>query len=489
MDDNKFKSGVSEYLNDMLVNGRNGRTFPALELQYGIEPYDIVGQRARKLWKYYQRSGKSVGEYIAQLRRRVDPRSHTTGSVETSRSGASINSLPLDLNIVTPANGQREFNVSDTEAMFKGKTTKSIQSLEDALEFSKVDLNVWRVESHGFNSWDVTMKIEEVRNIDGIDTKVLVPTTITNYGCWIKFKPIEKNPEVEYQKLIDDILISIESFRANPVNRNPTRGVGVLNLADFHIGADVSDLILTPDFNTDILVGYLDRIATVINSYGYSQVHVNMLGDYFESISGLNHLNTFKSLGKGMYGAKVIILAATMIGDFLNKINNLAEVNVISGNHDRLTPQADIDNEGGAAELLSHILSLKMQSIKFNYHTYCLRPVIDGICYLLTHGHFKMDKKDTGKLVNLFGSTNVFTLWLSGHIHSRHTHKTKVNRPLMFNTYVAVSDDEANYRKIVLPALFTGNFYSETLGYTSTGGFVITENNGNGKPNVYDHSI
>lgn len=482
---NNPKRGVREFLNEMLTNGKSDRSWVELEKLYGVEPSSVVGQRVRKLWKNFSKTGYTVDQYIGRMHI-----SSNTDEIDNAvtRSGAPTH-LPIDLNQSTPAGGQREFNVTDSEAIFKGKTTKSIQSLEDALEFSKVDLNVWRVESHGFNSWDVTMKVEEIQNIDSVDTKVLVPVTITNYGCWIKFKPIEKNPEIEYQKLIDDVLISIENFRHNPVNHNPTRGVGVLNLADFHIGADVSDLILTPDFNTDILVGYLDRIATVINSYGYSQVHVNMLGDYFESISGLNHLNTFKSLGKGMYGAKVIILAATMIGDFLNKINNLAEVNVISGNHDRLTPQADIDNEGGAAELLSHILSLKMQSIKFNYHTYCLRPTIDGICYLLTHGHFKMDKKDIGKMVNLFGSTNVFTLWLSGHIHSRHTHKTKVNRPLMFNTYVAVSDDEANYRKIVLPALFTGNFYSETLGYTSTGGFVITENNGNGKPNVYDHSI
>jgi hypothetical protein len=42
------------------------------------------------------------------------------------------------------------------------------------------------------------------------------------------------------------------------------------------------------------------------------------------------------------------------------------------------------------------------------------------------------------------------------------------------------------YRQITLPALFTGNYYSETLGYASRGGAVITMNNGRGVPEVHD---
>ena len=36
---------------------------------------------------------------------------------------------------------------------------------------------------------------------------------------------------------------------------------------------------------------------------------------------------------------------------------------------------------------------------------------------------------------------------------------------------------------------FTGNFFSESLGYTSESGFVITEDNGKGVPNVFYYAV
>ena len=38
-------------------------------------------------------------------------------------------------------------------------------------------------------------------------------------------------------------------------------------------------------------------------------------------------------------------------------------------------------------------------------------------------------------------------------------------------------------------SFFTGNFFSESLGYTSESGFVITEDNGKGVPNVFYYAV
>lgn len=475
--------GVREYLGHMLLYGKGDLSYTELEKKFEIHTYAHAGNRAKKMWNNFRRLGVTIDEYIVLISNTTRMGS-TVAQNEPNKTLSNLTELKT-----TGIPDTREFTVTNNGATFVGKTSKSIRTLDEALEYSKVDLTLWEVSTYRFNSWDVTMKIEEIQTIDGKETKVFVPITITNYGCEVKFTPKSIESDMLYTKLIDEVLTCIPKFDiVAPAIHNNSR-IGVLNIADLHIGAEVSNLIKTPDYNIEILIAHLNKIVQTINSHNYKEVHVNMVGDYFESISGLNHLNTFKSLGRGMYGSKVIILASTIIGDMLRKINNLVSVNLISGNHDRLTPQSDIDNEGGAAELLCHILSTQFDRVKFRYHTYLLNPVIDNICYIMSHGNFKLDKKDIGKIVSLYGDNNLYNLWVSGHIHTRQTEKTTIRRTLEFDTYIAVSSDEAPYRKIILPPVFTGNFYSETLGYTSSGGCVITENNGNGKPNVYDYTL
>jgi hypothetical protein len=58
--------------------------------------------------------------------------------------------------------------------------THSVTSLQEAIEFSRVDTDIWEVERHVFNSWDVTMKV------DG------TPTKRTNYQVKVWFRRIEK---------------------------------------------------------------------------------------------------------------------------------------------------------------------------------------------------------------------------------------------------------------------------------------------------------
>ena len=73
---------------------------------------------------------------------------------------------------------KKTWNESQDDALWEYEGTKSIRTLEQALEFSKVDKSKWEVERHVFNSWDVTMK--------GNDGE---PLTATNYQVKVWFKP------------------------------------------------------------------------------------------------------------------------------------------------------------------------------------------------------------------------------------------------------------------------------------------------------------
>lgn len=59
-------------------------------------------------------------------------------------------------------------------------TTKSLETLEEALEFCEADLDKYEVDRYIFNSWDVVMKVDET------------PVKRTNYQVKIWFKKIEK---------------------------------------------------------------------------------------------------------------------------------------------------------------------------------------------------------------------------------------------------------------------------------------------------------
>ena len=75
-----------------------------------------------------------------------------------------------------------------------------------------------------------------------------------------------------------------------------------------------------------------------------------------------------------------------------------------------------------------------------------------------------------------------FNVILEGHLHTRIQKHSVTNLD-------KVSYDSITHRKVVCPSLFTGNSYSEELGYTTNAGYMIFENNGHGKPNMFDFSL
>jgi hypothetical protein len=114
---------------------------------------------------------------------------------------------------------------------------------------------------------------------------------------------------------------------------------------------------------------------------------------------------------------------------------------------------------------------------------------IDGINYLLTHGDKPYSKAEFSKFVLDYGDQDLFNLCLEGHLHTRKERRTYVMERKIWNGVDTISMDEVNYRKMICPPLFTGNWYSESLGFSSSGGFILTQNNGSGKPIVYDYPL
>jgi predicted phosphodiesterase len=217
---------------------------------------------------------------------------------------------------------------------------------------------------------------------------------------------------------------------------------------------------------------------------------LNVLGDLIESFSGLNHPNTFKSLGLDMYGFNVVTLCyEILVKHLIGQINNLASVNLVSGNHDRTSVKSDIDNMGEVVGLLAWLLEREFPQLEVHYNPLVLTREIDGINYVLSHGHHRLSKKDAAKTAFDYGSNDKFNLLLEGHLHTRQTQRTYKRRVIEYEDFDFVAMDEMKYRKIKVASLFTGNWYSESLGFASTAGFLLTWNNGRGGVKVYDSTL
>lgn len=255
--------------------------------------------------------------------------------------------------------------------------------------------------------------------------------------------------------------------------------INVIKISDLHFGAYVNNLIRTKDYSISILADKLEAAVQIINDDNAAENHVHILGDLIESFTGLNHKNSWKNIEHKMVGAKVVMMCCSVLHEkFLSKINNLKTVKIVAGNHDRLTSGKDEDDEGGAAELIAWGLSLIGYDVEFD--SIVVKHEIDGICHVLMHGHHPVSKNTTTDICWKYGKHGIYNVVCEGHLHSMFE---KV-KPIY-----TIKDDSTDHRRIICPSFFTGNFYSESLGYSSNSGFIIFRNNGNGVPHMFCYSV
>lgn len=90
----------------------------------------------------------------------------------------------------------------------------------------------------------------------------------------------------------------------------------------------------------------------------------------------------------------------------------------------------------------------------------------------MSHGYLKLTTINPAELILEYGDPFKFNLLVSGHWHNR-----------------KILKDHKNFRQVICPSLFPGNDYSVGLGYSSAPGFIIAENNGDGKPKIHDEPL
>ena len=158
---------------------------------------------------------------------------------------------------------------------------------------------------------------------------------------------------------------------------------------------------------------------------------------------------------KSAYGFNAIILAHDILSKHLySRINNLAYVGFVSGNHDRVTASNEEDVYGEAAMAMEYIFRKDFR-VDSEWSPLLLSKQIDGINYVCTHGHLRAVQEGRNIHPIRLRSSGYVQRPSNGHLHTRSL-KTKSQVRYDDNDVIVV--DSRDYRAIRLPSLFT-NFY------------------------------
>jgi len=464
-----------------------------------IKKYPKLGpsEIAKKIIEEYLPDDVGIQKVVERFRCRVNYARNLMG-VEKAKENDTAPKVSKERYHWKTIYGEINYPVSQIDELFYEYSKHGLDMSQTAI-----------INKHNFEAWQwqsIKRKLQLVK-----DSNIFSPHTVKKYhgpkleemineligrryenkGLLVE-KAFEKQTLKAYQKVIGENekrLLSRDIFYNEILNLIPEAKFGtsipvkdigkrkkehvLITIADLHNGARIENLQNTLDFNPEILEGYLNKMAKQINAEEYGSVTLAFLGDLIESFTGLNHINSWKGIEYSYFGANVVVKTAELMSRFISKINNVKRLIGVNGNHDRSTSNNREDTSGEIGTIIFYILrNIYKDKVDMLHHEDCVSIEIEGIMYIITHGHLPEMKKGADKIINTYGNNKIFNLILTGHLHSR-----------------IIEADSKNFRHIWCPSLFTGNRYSKQMGFSSTAGYLRITNNGENLPNVNDISL
>jgi len=361
------------------------------------------------------------------------------------------------------------------------KTEVKTESKPNDYKPTSFVLSAWNMSSGQMMNIDKYCTHYSLPRTDISSYKLVSHTGTPYYNIVFKENVEENKVDLEHiRKVLQDEIVR----DYNPIKYHYKQNKeAVLKWADLHFGAHIRNLLTTHDYDKDVLEKGLLRSGQETNELGFKKVHVHINGDLIESFTGLNHINSWMSMDKDLIGSKAVMLCTKLLDNALSKIKNLGTIKIVAGNHDRLSKNNDEDLKGGAAELIAWGLELKGYDVDF--HPFVTTHQVEGINHINLHGDKGISRKPSSDIILNYGKQGTYNFIFEAHLHSI-IEKLSVSQRSKFNI---VSDDSVNFRRMHLPSFFTGNYYSESLGYNSNSGYTLVWDNGKGKPNVLSCAV
>lgn len=270
---------------------------------------------------------------------------------------------------------------------------------------------------------------------------------------------------------LSSLFESIKSFLPK-VNITPLAGASITSgkssilhviIPDMHIGLEQGN------YNNKIVKEKLAEILTYID--GHSRVHVSFMGDIIQSVSGLNHQDSWKNMLPDGTGANAIIRPYELLVNFLASIKGLEKVNIVGGNHDRQSSSKNEENTAEGAKLIAYMLRNSLNVPVIFDSNYVKDNDDSNICLLILHGDNPVDKESVQTLSWDYGDPSKFNYVVTAHLHSRKTEP---------------KNDGLRYRKEQIQAFCPADNYGKTVSTGSLPGFKVIYASKDGLPIVLD---
>lgn len=276
-------------------------------------------------------------------------------------------------------------------------------------------------------------------------------------------KAVKDSAKGDYkrQQFENGLLEYITASKLAPLVKKTTDvkvGHAIVHIADLHVGADIEAERNLPAYNVKVLEKKLAEVALDANSRKAKSVTIVINGDLIETFTGLNHINSWKNIDKKYgYGVNATIQAIEVLTKFISSVNNVKEVVLTSGNHDRVTTDNKEDVTGEVVQWVHYVLNARFSNhMTLTWHKDVATREIEGCGIVCTHGHLALSKKNPELLVNNYGMIGKFNLVIMAHLHTR-----------------KILADGLTHRVIHAPSMFTGNDYSKGLGFSSLSGYLF----------------
>jgi predicted phosphodiesterase len=355
------------------------------------------------------------------------------------------------------------------------KLDRQITSEAEALEFFEIDRNRWKVDKMVSNFWGSQDN--------------------PNYQTKLWLSPLEPDLIVTDQHIKDSckhLLQKLDSYKGIKVTKR-TNGTIVVAITDIHLGNKVDrtkGVIKSPFFDSNVIIEKLFEVASIINEHNAKNVHLVVLGDMIESLTGLMHVNAFKKLEENMIEGTLVIATYKLLLTFFEQIQNLQSVSIVPGNHDRIATSKQEDSKGEAGRIIAFFLKEKLgNKIPFEYNPLLIQKEIDGINYLWEHGDHALAWSNFPAFILRYGRQDLYNVHMRGHTHKRRSTK-RDKLPIYGSETHHIVDNGPEFRSITVAPIFTGDFFYESKGNVYSSGFsVIQSNKNNTNVHHFDYSV
>lgn len=225
-------------------------------------------------------------------------------------------------------------------------TTKSlnIQSVDDALEVSKVNLKEWKISKHTINTWETTTKLRKYeKDKDGNVIRVNdQPETYTNYQVKVWLERIKQTEdEVAVEKLIKQLYK--RPLEHKPVYYQDVQSPHMLEISlfDHHFGMLAWGEETGTDYDLkiaeDLYINSVVKILKRTKHYNFDKIVIPLGNDFFH----INSPDNLTPVGKNRLDvdtrlAKILEVGERAVMKAVEQCRLIAPVEVlwVPGNHD-----------------------------------------------------------------------------------------------------------------------------------------------------------